>query len=326
MTAMVPAAGTETPIFFTAGSESIFGIFTDIGVAHAPAVAILSGGLTGTSTVGRNQMFVRLARQLATAGFHSMRLDYHGMGESTGTIEEFRLDAERPFVADILAAVDWMRAEGVSRFVLVGKCFGSRMALYSTASIDPLAGLVLIGPPVRDFGKGEKSVTRMATELSLWGFVRRAIRPHSLRGWLDPRSRRAYALAARAKLGALETRLLRRPATNAKPDPAYWVSPKFLELFEALVRRGVPIQIIYGRDDEFYQDFVKASQGRLGQLLDRAGPLVELTLLDGQVRGFAQGPVQEGIIEATQAWIGRLGITAAEFGTPGLRLTSAPLD
>lgn len=303
---VTPDLKQEFPFFVDAGGETVFGIFTRVGNPDAPGVAIMSGGLTGTSTIGRNRMFVRLARDLAGRGYHSIRLDYHGMGESTGTIEEFRLDAEQPFVDDIVGAVRWMQDQGVSRVIAVGKCFGSRMTLSSTPHIDALDGVVLIGPPVRDFGKGEKSVARLANELTMWGYFRRACRVEVAKGLFDPRRRRAYKLAARAKLRVVKSRIRRTRVAAGTPNDSSGVSRKFIEPLEDLVRRRVPVQFVYGDEDEFYAEFLKAKAGRLGRVLEQAGPLVEVTVLSGQVRGFAQGQVQDGIIDAARDWICRL--------------------
>lgn len=297
----------QAPVFFPSGDDTIFGIVTTaVGGRAGPAgsgVVIASGGLTGTSTVGRNQLYVRLARDLAADGFPSLRFDYHGMGESTGVLEEFRLDAEAPFVEDILGAARCLAELGATETILLGKCFGSRMALSSAGDLDSLAGVILIGPPVRDFGKGERTVARLATELNTVAFLRKALRPAVLRNLADRRHRTVYLRAATAKLRAVSARLRQAPAAKGR-EQAFWVSPRFFSPLEELVERGVPVQLIYGVDDDFYQDFRKASRnGRLAELLERAGPLVEVTEIEGLVRGFAHASGQAAIIAAARQWL-----------------------
>lgn len=298
----------ESPAFFPAGDEVLFGITTraEGEVPDPPAVLIVSGGLTGTSTVGRNQMYVALARDLAADGFPSMRFDYHGMGESTGQIDEFKLDAEGPFVDDITGAVRFLEGQGLDRVVLVGKCFGSRMALSATGEVSGLAGLVLMSPPVRDFGRGEKLVVKMATEMSVTDYIRRAVSLNVARGLLQARQRRVYMRAGKAKLRAMAAR--RRSdnrGAEGKASGLYWVSPKFLEPLRAVVERRLPVLILYGDQDDFYSDFLQARQGPLGALLADAGELVELAVVPGEVSGFVQGPVQDAINNATRSWIAR---------------------
>lgn len=306
MTDTVETTAYDVPAFFPAGHETLFGVFCRAAATKLDGTGVLisSGGLTGTSTVGRNQMFVRLARRLASTGVHSLRFDYHGIGESTGVLDEFRLDADQPFVDDILGACHWMQGQGVERLVLLGKCFGSRMALSAAVSVGRLDGLVLIGVPVRDFGTGERAVTRLATELSVMDYVRRSLRPEVIRRLGDARHRKAYLRAATAKARVLTARLSGRSRSS---DGPLWISPNFVRPLEALVARAVPVQLVYGVEDEFYKDFQKASQhDPLRAILERAGDSLTVTTTPGQVRGFVQADVQDTIVDAACEWIFRL--------------------
>lgn len=299
-----PFTPLPDPVYFPAGDETLFGVFTQADTPGSTGVLVASGGLTGTSTVGRNQLYVQLSRGLAADGYHSLRFDYHGMGESTGILEEFRLDAEGPFVDDLVGAAGWMRQQGMDEIVLLGKCFGSRMGLSAVSRLGPLGGVVLIGPPVRDFGKGERAVARLATDLSARDILRRVLRPEVVRKLADPRHRAVYTRAAMAKVRAIAARLDRTP--DRRPDDMAWVSRRFFEPLASLVDQRVPVQLIYGVDDDFYQDFLKASQrGRLAELLARAGPMIEVSEVHGLVRGYAHAGGQQAIIEAARAWMAR---------------------
>lgn len=302
------------PVFFPAGQETVFGIYTRPVPDHLDlAVLISSGGLTGTSTVGRNQMFVRMAQRLAADGLPSLRFDYHGIGESTGVLEEFRLEVTQPFSDDIVGAAACLARHGHHRSILLGKCFGSRMALSSAALLDGLEGVVLIGAPVKDFGKGERAVTRLASEVSIRDGVRRVLQPAFLRGLADQRRRKTLARAAKAKLRALSGRLPGRTSPAARQD-LQGVSRRFLEPLEALLERGIPVQLVYGREDDFYREFLQASQhGRLARLLADHAELIEVSLTPGQVRGFVQCEVQDAIIDAACSWIRDRASTPVEL-------------
>lgn len=303
----------EIPGYFEAGPETLFGLLTPAsGDGSGTGVLVVSGGLAGTSTVGRNQLYVNMARAIASDGYHVARFDYHGMGESTGVIAEFHLEADEPFVADVSAAGAWLRDQGVHRTVVLGKCFGSRMALGAVDSIDGLVGVILIGPPVNDFGKGEKTVTRLATELSVTDYVRRLFQPRVLKKLVDPRHRATYIRAARAKARVLASRIGRRATTAAPAVPAAGpaVSPRFLEPLSRLMERGVPVQFVYGIDDDFYADFKRARQhGPLGDLLARHRALVEVVEIPGLVRGYVETEAQDAIIGAVRRWL-RQGVGA----------------
>lgn len=295
-------AGEEIPAFFPAGDETLFGILTLPRGAVRTGVLIASGGLAGTSTVGRNQMFVRLNRRLSAEGLATMRFDYHGIGESTGVVEEFRLDAQQPFVTDIVGAARFFQTQGIGGLVLVGKCFGSRMALASTSSIERLQGVVLIGAPVRDFARRERTTTKLAAEYSAWDYLRRALRRSTLLALRDPRKRKSYLRVAKAKLMAMRRQVKDRGNPTAQTEPR-WVSPGFIKPLEALAERDVPIQLIYGVEDEFYEEFERASKQheRLRRLVEH--PLVQVTTVPGRVGDFVQPEVQEAMLDAVCGWI-----------------------
>jgi alpha/beta superfamily hydrolase len=136
----------ETPVFIPAGPERLFGIFTvPTGKPKGVAVIFLQGGGYVLST-NHNRVWVDLCRRVAGSGCHSMRLDYRGVGESTGRFERIHLD--RVQVDDLEAALDWIRRQGVQRLIVVGSCLGARIAVAAAPKIVGLQGLVLIGAPV----------------------------------------------------------------------------------------------------------------------------------------------------------------------------------
>ena len=163
----------ETPVFIPAGENHLFGVYTRPTVqAKGVAVILLAGGIFRLS-IGRNGYTVRLARALAAAGYHSLRIDVHGVGESTGEVEVYRLD--NPLLPDFNASVDWVRQQGINRFILVGSCFGGRMCLAGAAGIDALEAVALFSVPVIDWERGSRD-HRKGADLSTSRFVKRATR------------------------------------------------------------------------------------------------------------------------------------------------------
>src|SRR5439155_22130577 len=113
------------PFFLRAAGEALFGIRPEpTAEPKGGAVIILSGGAFLGAT-SRNRVSVRIGRLVAALGYHAVRLDDRGIGESSGEIDSYGLD--RPFVDELLGAVAFMAERGVTEFVLVGTtCFGSR--------------------------------------------------------------------------------------------------------------------------------------------------------------------------------------------------------
>lgn len=288
------------PVFFPAGEETIFGLFTPAPAPRGPAVLILSGGLHGTSTVGRNRTFLRMAERLADSGYSVLRFDYHGIGESTGLAGGFGSDA--PFATDAVAAARWMEGQGIDQIVVMGKCFGARLGWAAAGDIDGLAALIAIDSPMRHYGKGERRITEHARS-GVVDLARRTLRPETLRGLLDPKRRSSYQLIARAKLGALRTRL--NGSASSDGDGADGVSRSLVRSLERLIERQVPVLFLYGVEDAGYRAFQQAREGQLGRLIERAGLLTDVQTLAGEVEGFAYAELQELVVDAIIAWLDR---------------------
>jgi dienelactone hydrolase len=281
----------ETPVFFPAGRDSLFGIWTEpTGTATGVAVTMLPGA--GHLTCShRNRMYVRLARGLASKGHHVLRFDYHGVGESGGTAEGFVLDA--PFTADALAAISWVESEGLRSHVLVGSCFGARTMLAAAPSVGGLRAVVLVSPPVRDFERGEES----AIEWSGGQLVRRLGDRDTLRGLLDSKRREVYRRFAATKLRDVATRVRSREAVSR------YTAPGFLEPLRELVARRVSVCIYYGVADGLWQHFRRACAADLGRLLDEAGALVTVETFDGALHNFDNLESQDALVTAVPRFI-----------------------
>jgi hypothetical protein len=72
---------------------------------------------------------------------------------------------------------------------------------------------------------------------------------------------------------------------------------------EELTAAGVPVLCVFGHDEDFHLDFERGRQGRLGRVLDRAGDLVTVTLIDGNAHGLATVAVQDQVAAALDAWL-----------------------
>jgi dienelactone hydrolase len=118
---------------------------------HAPhpaaprnAVIVLCAPIANEST-GAHRAFRHWAEGLARAGFHAVRFDYHGFGDSAGSPEDpQRLRAWLDSVGD---AVSFARsASGAPHVVLAGLHFGATLALGAAAERGDVDALVLWVP------------------------------------------------------------------------------------------------------------------------------------------------------------------------------------
>ena len=290
----------ETPVYFPAGADTLFGVLTEpISEPRGTAAILLVGG--GSIATNRNRLFVPLSRRLSADGFHALRLDYHGVGESTGVLARVPRVSE-PFLTDLQGAVDRVRAEGTDRLLLIGSCFGARTALSAAPGLAGVQAIVLISPPLRDLAMDEEVGTRLAYRVKGRHTIRRALSPKAFRGWRDPAARRTYLRFLKVKtrmLLRLPARMLRRGADDS------WVSRALLEPIQALARRRVPVLLIYGTRDYHYDDFLVAQPGRLGRVL-KGAPLTELVVLEGPVHGFPRVDVQDRVLDVIYDWIERV--------------------
>ena len=137
---------TEQALQFSCGGTPMLGILSLPVQTHDTGVIVIVGG--PQYRAGSHRQFVLLARQLASAGFATLRFDQRGSGDSGGDQRGFeRLDE------DIRAAIDALMAAQphLRRVVLWGLCDAASAALlycerYADARV---AGLCLLNPWVR---------------------------------------------------------------------------------------------------------------------------------------------------------------------------------
>ena len=135
----------ETALLF-GDRKSLVGVVTEPSCRpdpERPAVLFLNAGVL--HRVGPNRLHVRLARELATEGFVSMRFDFSGLGDSRP-----RADATsfaEAAVAETRQAMDVLAAShGARSFLLGGMCSGADNALRAAGHDPRVAGAVLIEP------------------------------------------------------------------------------------------------------------------------------------------------------------------------------------
>lgn len=276
----------ETPIYFDAAGSDLFGVFTrPDGDANGMAVLTLFGA-GPFPTLGKNQVRVRLARQLAEQGYHVLRIDYRGIGESGGeprvpTLEELWVD-------DALGAIRWLKAQGFDQILVIGVCFGARTALVIAPEIPHVAGMVLIAPPV---GEANHRETIIAQPWS-W-YLKRAMSANTVRllvGTDATARRRRGTLKARARRA-----VIRSDSSNKLPQRAH-ASPQFLEPMAEVLASGAPVLLLYGRGDDFFASFESSLQGRLGRLID-AAPNVTVRITDESLAGLSSIETQDLVLK-----------------------------
>ena len=165
----------EERFLFTLGEQRL------VATLHRPqescrAGIILLHGWAGYRG-GPHQMFIKLGRQAAQAGFGCLRFDFRGRGDSEGdpaatSLSTMITDARR--AAEVLA-----ERCGAMPLALVGDCSGSEVAIGAGSLIPAVQRLTLWSAPPVAADREEMHKAKRTSMLS--AYLRKALRPETWR-------------------------------------------------------------------------------------------------------------------------------------------------
>lgn len=138
------------PFFVPAGDGRVATVVTLPDADPEGFVVVLAG--IGRHHVIGGTMAGRLSARLASHGLATVRLDYGGVGDSPGIATSWTsADVDRAVEEARVAARTVGDAIGVSQFVGVGTCYGSRVVLRLVEESE-CVGAVCLAPPIVDPG------------------------------------------------------------------------------------------------------------------------------------------------------------------------------
>jgi alpha/beta superfamily hydrolase len=149
------------PFYFGDSARPLFGLH------HPPTGAERRTAVVVCPPFGQEQMRAHrslreLAVRLGAAGFHTLRFDLSGTGDSAGEGEDARLER---WVADVRVAADEMRELAQApRVALAGLRLGATLAVLAAAGRRDLAALALWEPIV----SGRAYRTELADAHAAW--------------------------------------------------------------------------------------------------------------------------------------------------------------
>ncbi|MFP4313715.1 MAG: alpha/beta hydrolase family protein, partial [Alphaproteobacteria bacterium] len=97
-------------------------------------------GFPGQKTA-HNDLFGEIEFILGDKGFHILRFDYRGCGESDGKEEDFTIGSA---CEDFQTMLYWAKSKGYERFIYVGEGIGAALSIMNT-DLDVI-GLIMLWP------------------------------------------------------------------------------------------------------------------------------------------------------------------------------------
>ena len=246
----------EEVVFIPSGGESLCTVITRPIKASNDTAIILLHPVPGTNpSFHRDRLWVHAARRLAVDGFTVVRFDARGVGDSSGTANQFRLD--HPFLDDLDSVYRYLESLGMHTFGLVGHCAGGRTALAYAARSGDTWALILIQMPLRDYVKGERGqsfIESFAEQADFGTLLRRGLRWKVVKGLGNAHQRKRYRQAISARMRSRVARDSRRAERGGPDRPGATISGEVQNGLTTLAARRVPVLLIYGERDLEYRD------------------------------------------------------------------------
>ncbi len=83
-----------------------------------------------------------------------------------------------------------------------------------------------------------------------------------------------------------------------------------------LADRGIPVLFVYGDEENDYDEFTEARQGRLGEILDSHTDKIRLEVVPGSVHGMDRTDTQDRVQEVVTAWAAEVADRASRPSPP----------
>ena len=147
---------TEVPLIF-GPDKRLFGVFC-CPEKHTGETAVIIGNTGHRPHYGIARFGTEFARQLASAGIASLRIDFAGIGDSIGpegkeNVLSHMLETDR--TGDFSAAIDALEQLGYRSFIAHGLCAGAYHAFHAALADTRIETLLLLNMPVFSWTKGD---------------------------------------------------------------------------------------------------------------------------------------------------------------------------
>lgn len=134
------------PFFFGDSATQLYGFHFPPRGQRERSIGVVLCAPFGQEYMRSHRAFRQLGLLLSRAGFHVLRFDYHGTGDSAGTADDVSLSQ---WAADVRVAIDELKdTAGVSRVAVVGLRLGALVAAMGAEGRTDVASVVYWDPVV----------------------------------------------------------------------------------------------------------------------------------------------------------------------------------
>jgi dienelactone hydrolase len=201
-----------------------------------PGAILLNAGLI--HRVGPHRINVQIARRLAASGFHAIRLDLAGIGDSANRTDDLSLQAG--VVSDVKAAMDFLGHEyELGQFVLMGICSGANNALQVAQHEARVSGIVCIEP-----------YYFATTAYHIYVYKKRLLNPRSWRRLVATDSDFWRILKRKFRAGNLRT--IKNQKNRIPGGQHESFKHRITSEIQSLIGRGVNLHFVYCMDSPSY--------------------------------------------------------------------------
>ncbi len=135
------------PFYFGISPKSLYGCYHPPQVSRGKAFAVVVCSAIGQEYLQSHRAIYQLAVLLSRAGFHVLRFDYFGCGDSEGQFEE---GSVLQWTDDIhIAIAEMQKQSGLTRICLIGLRMGATLALQAAANCPHVDTIILWEPVLR---------------------------------------------------------------------------------------------------------------------------------------------------------------------------------
>jgi pimeloyl-ACP methyl ester carboxylesterase len=307
----------EIVTFRNVEGEALFGIIqspTDDKPAGIRKGVILPN--TGIHyRVAWHRLNVELSARLARNGFHVMRFDPHGIGDSEGELDEsqdmirqFDIIQQGLFARDAIRAVDvFQQKYTLDRIYLAGFCGGALTSLIAAGADPRVNGVIYVAGPVTIDSEFEASLLHPVYAKELFSsYLKKALNPSSwyrlVTGKSDYRLIR-QTLATTVNEKNIRREIIGEDVEGSKEGGSFnW---KFLESFKACTSRGAGILFVmaevdparYGFDNYFRKRYLSDGNPYQGKF--------EYHVVKGANHTFSTRDSRSDLFGTIEAWLER---------------------